>query len=405
MDRSLASRDAPARDVPGIVRESGWKGRADPGVFGAPLFASVPKPALLSSGWRALSLFSGCGGLDLGFASEGIGSELAIDSEPTCREAWQRNNEGEAVLRDLSAGLVGLPRPDVLIAGAPCQGFSTSGKRNLADSRNELLARVVDVSEVTVPRVIVVENVPAALSGRQRRHWEELEGRLKWLGYELRRVMLNAGEHGVAQHRTRLFLVAWRGSPHREFHLRGSNALTVRASFAGLDEAEESGEIVQLRDRIIARAIGPGQKLSNVRFGPRNVHTWDIPAVFGRTDSADRVILTAVARLRRRARVRSEGDGDPVTLARLDADIGFSCEKLAKNLVERGYLKWKSGGLELFHTYNGKFRRLEADGHSPTVDTHFGSMTNFLHPEIDRAMTLRETMRLLERNWAARRTR
>src|ERR1039457_1674196 len=80
-----------------------------------------------------LSLFSGCGGLDLGFEQEGFTSRAAFDIDPTAVEHHEKNLAGPAEIANLAGGE--LPRRDwsagvnVVLAGAPCQGFSTAGQR------------------------------------------------------------------------------------------------------------------------------------------------------------------------------------------------------------------------------------------------------------------------------------
>lgn len=83
---------------------------------------------------RYISLFSGCGGFDLGFSQAGFACAGAIDIDKTALAVHESNIEGKIYNFDLSGGLlpIGLPETiDVVIAGSPCQGFSTLGKRKL----------------------------------------------------------------------------------------------------------------------------------------------------------------------------------------------------------------------------------------------------------------------------------
>lgn len=363
----------------------------------APRSAALLRPKEGGGAWSALSLFSGCGGMDLGFAMNGTEAHVALDFAPAAVAAYNLNNRPAARLSDLSQGLPALPTADVLLAGAPCQGFSTNGRRDVNDRRNELLCAIDAACRTVRPRVVVAENVPAALSGDHSSHWRRLEAALVALGYNVRSIVLNAAQHGVAQSRRRLFLIAWLGSDCIRLDVPKAGQPVLSDALASIvtcsDHAPRNlpsdGEAIR-----IARRILPGQKLSNVRLGDRNVPTWDIPEVFGVTSSAERAVLVAVTRLRRRDRRRSFGDGDPVAAAAISHEVGFDASVLVDSLVNRRHLRHKDGGIEHRLTYNGKYRRLEWSSISPTVDTHFADPRLFLHPTEHRGMSLREAMRI-----------
>src|SRR5258708_37486674 len=87
------------------------------------------------------SLFSGCGGFDLGFAARGFHAKGAFDCDPEAVENFAANVAGPVNRVDLTQGIPNehsLFGVDALIAGPPCQGFSTAGKRLVNDQRNNL---------------------------------------------------------------------------------------------------------------------------------------------------------------------------------------------------------------------------------------------------------------------------
>jgi DNA (cytosine-5)-methyltransferase 1 len=98
--------------------------------------------------------------------------------------------------------------------------------------------------------------------------------------------------------------------------------------------------------------------------------------------------------LRRVHRTRNTGDADPVPISLLCSSVGNCVPRLLKTLVEKGYLKQIGQAVDLTHTFNGKFRRLELDKASHTVDTRFGDPRYFLHPTEQRGFTLREAARI-----------
>lgn len=360
------------------------------------MFATAELPTGNGAPWTAASLFCGAGGLDLGFLSEGVRTHLAFDNSRTALRNHLTNLPSRAWLADLSRHTPEL-NCDVLLAGAPCQGFSTAGKCEDEDPRNALLQRVAEVAIRSRPRVLVLENVPAALSGRHRRHWTALEDQLRLAGYNVRRMLLLGEESGVAQRRKRLFLLCWIGSDCIQTEFERVRPPSLRSTLAGVEAAENHRPNVPSsgsRDAMIAAAIGQGQKLCNVRLSPRAIPTWSIPGVFGQVSDAQREILEAVVRLRRRERRRTFGDGDPVGVPRIESHLGRTAGADIRSLIESGYLRDMGGEVELRHTYNGKYRRLSWLDTAPTVDTHFGRTSLFLHPEEHRGLSVREAARI-----------
>jgi DNA (cytosine-5)-methyltransferase 1 len=123
-------------------------------------------------------LFSGCGGFDLGFVRQGFNPCAAFDSDGEAVKNFKSNIGPDVHQVDLTKEL---PRKeyiegiDVLIAGPPCQGFSTAGKRAIDDSRNHLLTLTADLAKAINPKVLVVENVAGALAGEHARYWTALD--------------------------------------------------------------------------------------------------------------------------------------------------------------------------------------------------------------------------------------
>ena len=79
---------------------------------------------------RVISLFSGCGGMDLGFQKEGFRIVFANDIEPAVKETYQYNLKHEIEIQDIRTfEKTNIPEAEVVIAGIPCQPFSNAGKR------------------------------------------------------------------------------------------------------------------------------------------------------------------------------------------------------------------------------------------------------------------------------------
>lgn len=349
------------------------------------------------------SIFSGCGGLDLGFVQEGFRCIGAYDCDATALEVHAKNIHSHTVICDLAGGR--LPSepdaaPDVLLAGSPCQGFSTIGKRQLDDVRNHLLIAAGQIAAALRPRCVIAENVPGALYGPHRKFIDAFVEQLTTVGYQCEIFELSARDFRIAQLRRRVFIAATLSGRFEVPKGRGLQ-ISLREVLADIRNAtcgvpNHHPEILEAgsEDFLISQKIGAGQKLSDVRQGLRSVHTWEIPNVFGRTTLSERKLLEAVLRLRRRERCRETGDADPVSLRSLRQFVGSKVDDDVDCLLQKHFLRKIGSKVDLRHTFNGKFRRLHWDQPSFTVDTRFGDPRNFLHPDQHRGLSVREAARI-----------
>jgi DNA (cytosine-5)-methyltransferase 1 len=171
----------------------------------------------------AADLFSGAGGLSMGFELAGSDVVYAADSsEHACRTFNEAHrNEEVAQCADLSSSRVRREivrrirtraggQPDLLLAGPPCQGFSTAGNRSHKDARSELLWTPFEIARSLKPAVLVVENVHGVLSIAQRSLPARIAQEMTKLGLTPHICILRAEEFGVPQRRTRVFFVGIR---------------------------------------------------------------------------------------------------------------------------------------------------------------------------------------------------
>lgn len=344
-----------------------------------------------------LSLFSGCGGFDLGFANAGFKNIGSIDIDERVLRVNNTNLGSPVFQSDLSGGNLpnaALGKFDVLISGSPCQGFSTIGKRRIDDPRNNLLLVAGKIAARYKPRVVLAENVPGVISGKHKEYWKELHRMLRESGYQTTDLIGEGVKLGVPQRRKRLFLIAWRLKRVVTLELPTVHGGVLRDALANIDGLpNHDPDLLALSsdEYKIAQKLAPGQKLCNVRDGERAVHTWQIPEVYGRTNELERRVLGQVLKLRRRVRVRDFGDADPVGTALLHELFGVD---VISRLEKKGYLRQVGHCHDLVGTFNGKFRRLRLDEPSYTVDTRFGDPRCFLHPTEHRGFSPREAARI-----------
>lgn len=192
----------------------------------------------------AFDLFAGAGGLSLGLEAAGFRVALAIEKSAMAAETYFRNfiggpqewqtHQSAPLKEQLDGGLVvgttrevldylgrakspdRLPPVDLIAGGPPCQGFSTAGLRDPRDQRNTLPYEFLEFVGRFRPRAVLIENV----AGMAMRFGNgstspafELAAALKRFGYDARIALLNARDHGVAQHRPRIMIVGFARSP------------------------------------------------------------------------------------------------------------------------------------------------------------------------------------------------
>ena len=350
---------------------------------------------------KVASLFSGCGGFDLGFQLAGYGSLCAFDICPNVVNVFRNNIHNACEQLDLSSASIArrsFGRPDVVIAGSPCQGFSTLGHRRIKDPRNSLYLRGTKIAIELSPRVIVLENVTGILSKKMSGHLLSAISCLENAKYYTKLVQLRCSDFGVPQIRKRVFLIACKAKkPLVDFEIATRPKQSLKQALAGVRglQNHEPNILDAKSDAFkIAVCIGQHQKLCNVRGGERAVATWDIPSVFGRTTKHERAVLCSIRSLRRRIRVRETGDADPVRLSDLKFDLGSNISGVLNRLIEKRFVRKIGRRFDLTNTFNGKYRRLSYTHPSPAVDTRFGMPNYFLHPTEHRGFTVREAARI-----------
>lgn len=172
-----------------------------------------------------IDLFSGCGGLSLGFEIAGFKSLLAIDNWQDALDTYAYNRPGSKTLcGDLAQidpnaikSQLGIESVDVIIGGPPCQGFSVAGKRIIDDKRNTLYKSFVRFVEVFKPKAFLMENVPNILSIGKGIVKEEVLKDFSSIGYTIEYKVALASNYGVPQNRKRAVFVGFLDGTKFEF--------------------------------------------------------------------------------------------------------------------------------------------------------------------------------------------
>ncbi|MDE9580489.1 DNA cytosine methyltransferase [Citrobacter koseri] len=168
---------------------------------------------------KVVSLFSGAGGLDLGFKNAGFQIVWANDIDSDAVQTYKKNIGDHIVLKDLSqVDMNDIPNCDVVIGGFPCQGFSQANLlRNKDDERNQLYLEFLRVVDAKKPKFFFAENVRGILSLDNGTAIEKIESDFKALGYKVKKQLFNVADYGVPQMRYRVIIVGVRNDINIEY--------------------------------------------------------------------------------------------------------------------------------------------------------------------------------------------
>jgi len=388
--------------------------------------------------FRVLSLFSGCGGLDVPFTEECYCVVRAYDNDPAAIRCLRENLGVDASVMDVTAPefsdeLRSIGDMDLVLGGFPCQGFSKSGPKKCADPRNRLYLAMLKSVEETQPSIFLAENVDGMAQNFNGRFVETITNDFQRAGYSVTSKILNAVNFGVSQYRRRIFFVGVKKGLSDEFNwpeethfgtsrngefkteweiddqpnlFRRKELLrpaTIGDAIGDLLDADsdfpdhECDRSFSAVDIKIMRHIGEGQKLCNVRFSDTSVYTWDIPEAYGRTTDREKTILLTIGKNRRKGIYGSIPNGNPLkpsVIAELSG-LDIDSEEL-RALEDRGFLKRIDDRFDLKGAMfcSGLYKRPKWDEPSPTVLTVFNNPRFFFHPKLERPFTIRECARL-----------
>ncbi|HBC88751.1 MAG TPA: DNA (cytosine-5-)-methyltransferase [Lentisphaeria bacterium] len=161
---------------------------------------------------KVVSLFSGAGGLDLGFIRAGHNIIWANDNFLDATNTYRRNIGKHIICKDISdIPSCEIPDHDILVGGFPCQGFSVANaKRNEHDERNKLYLELLRVLIDKQPKFFLAENVKGILNFLNGKVFELIIDDFKKAGYRVKYKVLNAADYGVPQNRERVIILGVR---------------------------------------------------------------------------------------------------------------------------------------------------------------------------------------------------
>lgn len=167
-----------------------------------------------------IDLFSGCGGLSCGLEMAGHKCLLGVDANEDALKSFAANHQHASVFcgdikklseKKLSELLKG-KNVDMVVGGPPCQGFSTVGKGEVKDERNQLFKEFVRIVKITNPKIIIFENVTGLVAKKNKSILKQIFNYFEKLGYNMDARVLSAEEFGVPEKRRRTIIMGVRNA-------------------------------------------------------------------------------------------------------------------------------------------------------------------------------------------------
>jgi len=347
-----------------------------------------------------IDLFAGCGGLSLGLMQAGWTGLFAIEKDKFAFETLSANlcapdrsisafdwpdwlprepTSVGAFSRKYAAQLKKLRGSvDLLVGGPPCQGFSSAGRRDPNDPRNQLMADYLRVVRLVQPKLVLVENVRGmTLDFTDSHHpvnYADKLVRSLAKDYRVQSRVLNLSAFGVPQNRSRLFIVG----------IAKECGLMPEDIFSELDGVRRG----ILRAKGLVRPVSAKSAISDLEVRRNGVVA---NAVMPRFD--DIKYLRPLTQYQKLMRVGATGAPTDTRLARHTAEVAARFRKIIRSCQEDGRLNVSIGPSlrERFGLKKHAIRVLDPDEPAPTITS---MPDDLLHYDEPRTLTVRENARL-----------
>ena len=401
--------------------------------FEKPLTVKIVKirPSLMRFGMlKFIDLFAGIGGIRKGFElaanKRGIDTRCVFTSEikPYAVDILKQNHPGETVHGDITKIQASeIPDFDVLLAGFPCQAFSSAGRRlGFEDTRGTLFFFFARILKEKKPKGFVLENVEGLVKHDLQNPKDSIGKTLsiilktlEEIGYKVSWKVLNSKNFGVAQDRKRIYIVgSLKDAPELENFPIIQKPL---GEFLESGKGTKNGKLASLLLSHFDVKDLYGKAIKDKRGGDGNIHSWDIE-LKGKTTKSQRDLLNTLLKERRKKHWAEKigidwMDGMPLTYEQIQTFFNSSTLKSdLKYLTEKGYLsfehpKKKCGRIRQpddtlpkgYNIVSGKLsfeiaKILDPKGIAPTLVAMDMNKLHVIDGEFIRPLTLREGLRL-----------
>ncbi|MEM9543016.1 MAG: DNA (cytosine-5-)-methyltransferase [Cyanobacteria bacterium P01_E01_bin.42] len=326
---------------------------------------------------KFIDLFAGLGGIRLGLehACQQLNiksqcvltSEIKIDAVRTYQENFP-NSEVYGDIRTIPSE--DIPDFDILLAGFPCQSFSSAGTRQgFADTRGTLFFEVERILRDKQPSEFILENVEGLVTNDAGKTLKTILQTLQDLGYQVSWKVLNAIEFGVPQNRKRVYIVGTKDRPIFLDTFQKSKSVSLSDILETGKPTLQTKFIDNLLTRYSLDELA-GKSIKDKRGGNNNIHSWDIN-LKGEVSETQRIFLNLFLKERRKKKwAILKGikwmDGMPLTLDEItsffNTDNLFESQylkTLLDDLVEKKYLAFEhpKDEVEILNQNNKKIKK------------------------------------------------
>lgn len=304
-----------------------------------------------------IDLFSGIGGIRKGFelacSGRGIATQCVFTSEikPHAIEVFRQNHPDEQISGDITQiNSSDIPGFDILLAGFPCQAFSSAGKRlGFEDTRGTLFFEVARILKDRQPKGFILENVEGLVNHDKASPKDKIGktlttilSALEEIGYKVSWEVLNAKDFGIPQERKRIYIVgALKSKPNLAFTEKSSSTLGQILD-TGLPGKNSKFIDNLLKHYTVCELTG--KSLKDKRGGTDNIHSWDIE-MKGPVSTDEKALLDLMLKERRKKKWALDFgidwmDGMPLTLEQIETFYQHpDLKDMLTSLVEKGYVK------------------------------------------------------------------
>lgn len=311
-----------------------------------------PSLPLQQPGVTFIDLFAGLGGTRIGFEQacleKGLNSQCVFTSEikEYAISIYQSNFSDSDVSGDITRiEPASIPDFDFLLAGFPCQPFSSAGKRNgFLDERGGLFFTILDILDTKKPLGFLLENVDGLANHNNGETLKVIISKLQDLDYQVSWSILDASEFGVPQKRKRIYIVG-----HKE-HTPNLSEFTKSYKTAGAFIEHDAPVKNTPFTKLLSDKFTPselfGKSIKDKRGGTNNIHSWDLE-IKGKVNDAQKEILELILKKRRYKKwADAKGidwmDGMPLTTKEIETFYdGKNLQQQLVALTKMGYLRFE----------------------------------------------------------------
>lgn len=300
-----------------------------------------------------IDLFAGLGGIRIGFEeaikSLGINTRCLFASEikPHAISVYKENFKENLIHGDITKiESSNIPNFDYLLAGFPCQAFSTAGKRRgFLDIRGTLFFDIIRILREKNPSGFILENVDGLVKHANGETFKTILKELEYLDYKVSWKILNASDFGVPQNRKRVYIV---GALDKIVNL---NEFTKKKSvIKDILETDIKNinkiAFVDILLKFYTKDQLAGKSIKDRRGGKNNIHSWDIELKGAITKEQKNLMEILLKKRRMKIWAEKKGiawmDGMPLTSEEISTFYQHpKLEELLEDLTSKGYLKYE----------------------------------------------------------------